>query len=93
MKWFCRPIIKSLPNILRKYIKDLREYGLAWGCLPWQPRIASAPRGAGKAMAHQSPCTPAGPKPWQVGCYYNHAQVELPHWSPLPPIFYSAKKK
>ena len=54
------------------------EYGLGWGCLPWQPRIVSAPRGAGEAMAHLFPCTPAAPGPWQVGCYYGHTQVGLP---------------
>ena len=63
------------------------EYGLAWGCLPWQPRIASAPRGSGKAMAHWSPCIQARLRRWRVRCYYGHVEVGLPCWSPPLPIF------
>ena len=63
------------------------EYGLVWGCLPWQPRIASAPCGAGKAMAHWPPCIPARLRPWRVRCYYDHVKVGLPCWSPPLPIF------
>ena len=69
------------------------EYGLVWGCLPWQPRIASAPCGAGKAMAHWPPCIPARLRPWRVRCYYDHVKVGLPCWSPPLPIFIQQKKK
>ena len=69
------------------------KYGLAWGCLPWQPRIASAPHGAGEAMAYRSPCTLAGPRPWWVGCYYGHVQVGLPCWSPPSTHFFIQQKK
>ena len=64
-----------------------------WGCLPWQPRIASAPHRAGEAMAHRSPCILAGPGFWWVGCYYGHTLVGLPRWSPPQPIFSFSKKK
>ena len=69
------------------------EYGLAWGCLPWQPRIASAPRGVGETMAHRSSYIPTGLGPWRVGCYYGHAQVRLPRWLPPYPFFIQQKKK
>ena len=44
-------------------------------------------------MAHRVPLHPSKAQTQRVGCYYGHAHVRLPRWSPPLPIFFGSSKK
>ena len=46
-----------------------------------------------ETMAHRVPLHPNKAWTQQVRCYYGHAHVRLPRWSPPLPIFFGSSKK